>query len=317
MKTAMRSVIIALLCPAVLIAQPGPSPTRKNVAYGPHPQNKLDVYLASASRPTPVLILIHGGAFSGGDKSKTHGALIKLCLANGISAVSINYRLTSDKSYHFKYSVATPFPPPFEDAARAVQYMRYHATEFNIDKRLLAVEGGSAGGGLALWLGFHDDLRNPDAKDPVERESTLPLAVIACYAQTTYDQEYIAEHMIYDGYKIKWINKLLQESTKTLKSPKSKKMRMEISPMDQADASDNVSIFMCLAGEEKVTQDMPQVKFVHNKIFYNELAKKLKPLGIPFVIALNSEYKSGKRKGSAFKDAVRFLKGTFERHADR
>ncbi len=288
-------------------------PTHKDVVYGQHSKNVLDIYIAKSSQPTPVLVFIHGGAFSGGDKMKNvNRGIFKQCLDNKISVVSINYRLSSNKDYHFKYSKKTPVPPAFENAALAVQFIRYHADKYNIDKKKLAVAGGSAGGGLSLWLAFADDQADPNAKDPILRESTKPVCVIPLSAQTTYDQEYISRHMIYDGYRIKWINRLFQATTEQLKSPATKQMRQNVSAIDLVDASDKVSIFMRGGNELKVTPDMPQAKFVHHAIFYRELEKKLKKFNIPYDWPLNSEYKSGKRSGNVQADTLRFLKKNFQ-----
>ena len=45
-----------------------PEPTHADVAYGPAKRNVLDLYLATADSPTPLVIYIHGGGFVGGDK---------------------------------------------------------------------------------------------------------------------------------------------------------------------------------------------------------------------------------------------------------
>jgi acetyl esterase/lipase len=58
------------------------------------------------------------------------------------------------------------------DCARAIQYARYHAKEFNIDPKRVAATGSSAGGMTSLWLAFHGDLADPKNADPVLREST-------------------------------------------------------------------------------------------------------------------------------------------------
>jgi len=53
--------------------------------------------------------------------------------------------------------------------------------------------GGSAGAGISLWLGFHDDLADPDNEDPVLRESTR-LSCMAVYnGQTSYDPRFIRD----------------------------------------------------------------------------------------------------------------------------
>jgi len=50
-------------------ARPGPAPTLANVPYGEHPRQVLDFYKAATSRPTPLVVYIHGGGWVNGDKS--------------------------------------------------------------------------------------------------------------------------------------------------------------------------------------------------------------------------------------------------------
>ena len=65
----------------------------KDVAYGPHPRNILDVYKPSrgASR-TPVVIFVHGGAYVGGDKSY-YGNVTTWFARQGVLGVNATYRL--------------------------------------------------------------------------------------------------------------------------------------------------------------------------------------------------------------------------------
>ena len=76
---------------------------------------------------------------------------------------------------------------PLEDAARAVQFLRSKAGEWNIDKTRIAATGGSAGACSSLWLAFHDDMAKPDSPDPVARESTRLTAAAVNGAQTSLD----------------------------------------------------------------------------------------------------------------------------------
>ena len=48
--------------------QPAQPPTHRDVKYGPYDRNVMDVWLAESDKPTPVLVSIHGGGFSGGNK---------------------------------------------------------------------------------------------------------------------------------------------------------------------------------------------------------------------------------------------------------
>ena len=156
------------------------APTHANVKYGEHERNVMDVWLAESDKPTPVLVSIHGGGFRGGNKS-VDGRLLSACLENGISVVAITYRLSHQ-------AIA---PAQFHDAARAIQFTRSKADEWNLDKKRFAATGGSAGAGLSLWLGFHEDLADVDADDPIARESTRLTCMAVFNGQTSYDPRVI------------------------------------------------------------------------------------------------------------------------------
>ncbi|MEK6233646.1 MAG: alpha/beta hydrolase [Planctomycetales bacterium] len=140
-------------------------PTLGNLSYGPHERNVLDLWVADPKKSTPLLICIHGGGFKGGDKKTYHGANhVQPMLDAGISVACINYRLTENGKH--------PFPAAMNDGARAIQFLRANAKKFNLDKTRFAAKGGSAGGCMLMWLGFHPDLADPNSKDPIERESS-------------------------------------------------------------------------------------------------------------------------------------------------
>ncbi len=73
------------------------------------------------------------------------------------------------------------------DSKRCLQYIRYNAKKYNIDKNRIACSGGSAGAGTALWLAFSDDMAEAENDDPVLRESTQLTCAGAFAAQSTYD----------------------------------------------------------------------------------------------------------------------------------
>ncbi len=126
-------------------------------------------------------MFFHGGGFRQGDKSSVPAWLVVKCLNAGISVATANYRLSQD----------APFPAPMLDGARAIQYLRLHASEFGIDPARIAASGSSAGAGIALWVGFHDDLADPRSADPVLRESSRVACLGVDGAQTSYDPRFI------------------------------------------------------------------------------------------------------------------------------
>jgi len=167
-KSIALSVMLILVAGMAVAQQPGRKPglapqppTHPDVKYGPYARNVMDVWLAKSERPTPVLVSIHGGGFSGGNKSVSHSLLAE-CLRSGISVVAITYRLSGEAKA----------PAQFLDSARAIQFVRSKAKEWNLDPTRFAATGGSAGAGISLWLGFHDDLADPKSEDPVLRQST-------------------------------------------------------------------------------------------------------------------------------------------------
>jgi acetyl esterase/lipase len=156
---------------------PAPKPDFADLSYGPDSHNVLDLWLAKSSAPAPLVVFIHGGGFTGGDKSAASPANIRLCLEKGVSYAAINYR----------FRTQVPIQTVLRDCARAVQFLRVNAKKYNLDKTRVASMGGSAGAGTSLWLAFHDNLADPKNPDPVLRESSRLTAAAATATQATYD----------------------------------------------------------------------------------------------------------------------------------
>ena len=161
---------------------PQRAPTLANVAYGTHERQVLDFYRADSATPTPVVFHIHGGGWVAGDKKSV--AALEKYLAAGISVVSINYRYSTQAQLA---GVKPPVEWPIADAARALQFVRSKAKEWNIDKTKVGAAGGSAGACTSLWLAFHDDLADPKSEDPIARESTRLTCAAVMVPQTTLD----------------------------------------------------------------------------------------------------------------------------------
>jgi len=151
-----------------------------NEKYGPNERNNFDIWLAKSDKPTQLVIYIHGGGFVGGDKSKYYLSHDwPRFLDNGISVATINYRFMNEAPFGILSSM--------NDSKRCVQYIRFHAAKYNIDKTKIACTGGSAGAGTALWLAFSDDMADAENGDVILRESTRLTCAGAFAAQATYD----------------------------------------------------------------------------------------------------------------------------------
>lgn len=164
-----------------------------DIRYGDAERNLLDIYLPDCNEPTPLVIYIHGGGFTSGDKRSGHtfqGDNIRESLQNCVAFATINYTLLSIPSPDADLNDEPDqggVLPSLQDAARALQFMRYHYEDLNLDMENVASYGESAGAGASLWLGTHDDMADPDNEDPVLRESTRIKAVGALATQSTYD----------------------------------------------------------------------------------------------------------------------------------
>jgi acetyl esterase/lipase len=209
-------VALVLLGPASLVAQEAtkapekakkkaaparPTPTVADFAYATdHPRQKFDFWQAKSDKPTPVVLLIHGGGWMGGDKTGYGTSAIQPYLDQGISVASINYRFIPQA---MEQKVEPPVKGPLHDAARALQTIRSKAKEWNIDPRRIGATGGSAGACTSLWLALHDDLADPQSDDPVARQSSRLTCAAVNGAQTSLDPKELREwipNAIYGGH---------------------------------------------------------------------------------------------------------------------
>ena len=102
-------------------------------AYGKdHERQKFDFWQAKSDKPTPVVLLIHGGGWMNGDKTGYGTNDIQPFLNEGISVAAINYRFIAAGD---GARVEPPVKACLHDAARALQTIRSKAKEWNIDRQ--------------------------------------------------------------------------------------------------------------------------------------------------------------------------------------
>lgn len=258
-------------------------PTHANVKYGPHERNVMDVWLAKSDKPTPVLFSIHGGGFRAGDKGVGEGILAQ-CLDAGISVVAITYR----------YSSQAIAPAAFLDSARAVQFTRHQAKEWNIDPTRFAASGGSAGAGISLWLAFHDDLADPDNADPVLRESTRLSCAMVSAGQTSYDPRFIRKLIPEaDTYKHSALAQLYDVDLDQLDNLPEEKYRLmeEVSSINHL-TKDDVPVMLGYGGglDQEITDAGVGI---HHARFGKALKEKMDPLGIECLVYAGGETLGG------------------------
>lgn len=115
-----------------------------NIAYGPDPKQKFDVYLPNRPHNAPIIMMIHGGGWKGGDKTNKHVIQNKISrwVSKGFVFVSLNYRLL-------------PRANPLEqirDIARALAKVQLMARNWNAAPHQIIVMGHSSGAHLAALL---------------------------------------------------------------------------------------------------------------------------------------------------------------------
>lgn len=166
--------------------QPNPiEPTHANVAYGKHPQQIIDFYLVDGKKDRPLAIYIHGGGFRGGSHDRVNAKLVQELNAAGIHFASVEYRLIGD----------APVPAAHDDVIRALQFIRFNADKWNIDKERIGATGGSAGAQLVAFLAWHDDYADPESEDPIEQESSRLTCVAPTGCQSTMDIDWWLENI--------------------------------------------------------------------------------------------------------------------------
>lgn len=288
--TALSAIFFAAV--RVASVADATEPTFANVSYGPHAADVLDFWRAEGDGPRPLLVYIHGGGWVGGDK-KQDPANFRPFLDKGISYAAINYRLTGE----------APLPAPVHDAARAIQFLRSKADDWNINTRRIALTGGSAGACTSMWLLVHDDLADPDAKDPVLRQSTRVCAAAANAGQTSIDPKVIEGWLGPNVLKHRMINMAVGEPTieGALRNyEKHRALYVEFSPYNHVDAGDP-PLFMTYAGNMTLpSKDAGHG--IHHPVYGVKMKERADACGMECHLVI-----PGVSKSEKYKNATEFL----------
>ncbi|HEX3359321.1 MAG TPA: alpha/beta hydrolase [Tepidisphaeraceae bacterium] len=174
-------------------AWPDIKPSIVDLAYAEKSSaEKLDLYLpAKGDAAAPLVIWIHGGGFTVGDKhsmprrdfgpppkprgpygiSQVQVPNVAGLVAKGYAVVSLNYRLAT--------SFMNGVLPATQDGKAAVRFLRANAGKYNIDPNRFAVWGNSAGGYMAAIIGVTGD-QPTIFDDPALGNAEVSSAVQAC-----------------------------------------------------------------------------------------------------------------------------------------
>jgi triacylglycerol lipase len=130
---------------------------QRDLAYGSDPLQKLDLYTptAQASEARPVLVFVHGGGFTRGDK---HGEfqpdnITRWAARNGMVGVNINYRLAPQNA----------FPAAAQDLASAIAWTRANIARHGGDPDRIILFGHSAGANHVADYVAHKQVQGAEA----------------------------------------------------------------------------------------------------------------------------------------------------------
>lgn len=133
----------------------------------------IDLYpLKDVATPAPAILVLPGGGYTNLSMANEGSSIARMFNSKGVAAFVVRYRHAP--LYH------SPFP--LQDVQRAARFVRAHAKEYNIDPASLGVIGFSAGGhNAAAFATASDNDAQPNATDPIDKESAKPAYAILLY----------------------------------------------------------------------------------------------------------------------------------------
>lgn len=249
--------------------QPRPKPTHSDIKYGPDDRHVIDLYLVKSAQPTPLVIYIHGGGFVGGNKQSVFPKLIREMHDEKISVAAIHYRFISQD----------PFPAPFIDSARAVQFLRHHAQKYNLDPERFAAIGGSAGAGISLWLATHDDMAAPKSADPISRKSTRISCATVAGAQVSYDPRFWKDIGLGRGLQHPSFPLMYGVPAEPFDDPKKIAVAEECSPINHV-SKDDPPVHFNYGVRDEINDKLSMGDVVHHPRHGKLFKKKMDSLGV-------------------------------------
>jgi acetyl esterase/lipase len=177
MKLPALCLMFSLFAGSSLAEVRSPQPLWPGAAPGALGTSEHDIptvtpYVPDAGFATgAAVVILPGGGYGGlaGHEGQDYALFLN---RYGVTCFVVRYRLGSHGYRH---------PVMLQDAARAVRWTRQQAASFGVDPQRVGIMGSSAGGHLASTLMTHFDAGNPQAEDPVDRESSRPDLGILCY----------------------------------------------------------------------------------------------------------------------------------------
>ena len=130
------------------------------------PRVTLTSFLPSSLSKRTAIIICPGGSYCWLDRKNEVSTVARWLQGEGIAAFVLRYRTSQVPAYLFHYRLLIPghqYPDMIQDIQRAIEWVRSHADEYNVDATKIGVMGFSAGGHLAILSGelAHSDFLSP------------------------------------------------------------------------------------------------------------------------------------------------------------
>ena len=149
------------LSPRDPAARPG-----RDIAYGPLPRQKLDVYTPRrGATAAPVLVFFYGGSWNSG-RRQDYAFAGRALAARGFVTVVPDYRLYPEVRY----------PEFLRDGAAAIRWARDHAAEYGGDPKRIVLAGHSAGAYNAVMLSLDGEFLSEAGVDPANIKAVAGLS---------------------------------------------------------------------------------------------------------------------------------------------
>jgi hypothetical protein len=292
-RVALVASLVGGIAAGNISSQAAPPPDIVNAPYGPTQQNTLDLWKAKSARPTPLIVFVHGGAFVGpGELAIRELPILTWALEAGVSVAAVDYRLTRN---------GVVLPAPMQDAARAIQFLRSKAAEWNLDPRRVAAFGPSSGATISLWVAFHDDMANPSSTDPVERQSSRLRAVGSIWGQPSLDPR-LARKII--GPPTETVQRLFRTiyGIADLDAPSAASLYEAASPVTYL-SPDDPPVFAYYNRPRGAPPDTFDA-YIHNPAMGTFLKERMDAIGVECVLRFSTDYQ---KQGEAQQETFQFL----------
>ena len=134
-----RDQVVASYSPILAVAPKSGVDVVRDVSYGPHSRQVVDVFTPAGARKAPVVLFVHGGAFVRGDKrinDEIYDNVLYWFARHGMVGVNVEFRLAPEGKW----------PAGANDIAAAIAWVRANIAGLGGDPGSIFVIGHSAGG---------------------------------------------------------------------------------------------------------------------------------------------------------------------------